>query len=372
MGSVISKWKPERNFDHDEIEISESKFRTRISCRESKRKQSMRWDWESVFNGRHVDNEGDSCSFSHDPLAIGKKGEGQRRKVRSSSPAFMRRQNILTLRNTNPHSDQAINRKPTRMSWILQVDGVILPCIWITNQKRWCPWRQMPFPICWGWRTDQQEVEERLQGVYAVGLCVLRLLFVKVYSTWTWKIGIKSHRQMLQRHMAPNQNSGKKGSIAKIQKSAPLERSFLRAESRGKISWGDFAPRKMRPQFSVVYGENIQKLKNSDKITINIFGDVKGMPALTISKRPDERAFAVDSTRMLLRVGQRSTATIDPQMGNVFSARQTVSCLLSFQAYLSVLETVRLLQRYHRNRWNQMHTSPLESGLHQVHLRIRS
>ena len=101
-------------------------------------------------------------------------------------------------------------------------------------RKRWCPWRQMPFPICWGWRTDQQEVEERwceriscdIEGVYAVGLCVLRLLLVKVYSTWTWKIGIKSHRRMLQRHMAPNQNSGKKGSIAKIQKSVPLERSF--------------------------------------------------------------------------------------------------------------------------------------------------
>ena len=101
-------------------------------------------------------------------------------------------------------------------------------------RKRSCPWRQMPFPIYWGWRTDQQEVEERwceriscdIEGVYAVGLCVLRLLLVKVYSTWTWKIGIKSHRRMLQRHMAPNQNSGKKGSIAKIQKSVPLERSF--------------------------------------------------------------------------------------------------------------------------------------------------
>ena len=146
----------------------------------------------------------------------------------------------------------------------------------------------MPFPICWGWRTDQQEVEERwceriscdIEGVYAVGLCVLRLLLVKVNSTWTWKIGIKSHRRMLQRHMAPNQNSGKKRSIAKIQKSVPLERSFLRAGIKGKITWGDVAPRKMRPQFSVVYGENIQKLKNSDKISYSIFDDVKGMPAL--------------------------------------------------------------------------------------------
>ena len=98
----------------------------------------------------------------------------------------------------------------------------------------------MPFPIYWGWRKDQQVVEERwceriscdIEGVYAIGLCVLRLLLVKVCSTWTWKIGIKSHRQILQRHMAPNQNSGKKGSIAKYypKKSAPLERSLCAPE----------------------------------------------------------------------------------------------------------------------------------------------
>ena len=118
-------------------------------------------------------------------------------------------------------------------------------------------------------------------------------------------------------------------------------------------------------------GENIQKLKNSDKITFHIFGDVKGMPALTTSKRPEEREFGVDSTRMLLRVGQRSRAAIDFKMGNVFSARQTVSYFLSLQAHLSILDAVRVVQCYHRNRWNQMHTSPLETGLHQVHLRIR-
>ena len=29
---------------------------------------------------------------------------------------------------------------------------------------------------------------------------------------------------------------------------------------------------------------------------------------------------------------------------------------LSFQAYLSILEAVRLLQRYHGNRWDEIHT----------------
>ena len=37
----------------------------------------------------------------------------------------------------------------------------------------------------------------------------------KIYSTERKKSGIKSHRQILKWHMAPPQNSGKKGSIAR-------------------------------------------------------------------------------------------------------------------------------------------------------------
>ena len=260
--------------------------------------------------------------------------------------------------------------------WILSFSRVPELQIW----KRWCPWRQMPFPICWGWRTDQQEVEERwceriscdIEGVYAVGLCVLRLLLVKVYSTWTWKIGIKSHRQMLQRHMAPDQNSGKKGSIAKIQKSAPLERSFLRAGIKGKITWGDVAPRKMRPQFIVVYGENIQKLKNSDNITFNIFGDVKGMPAPTTSKRPDEQEFGVDSTRMLLLVGQRSRATIDPKNGKrIFCKTDSFVPLVVPGLSVNSGSSSSSATLPQESLEPDAHTSPRGTGLHQVHLRIR-
>ena len=81
------------------------------ACGEMKVRECFQWKAHGQCS------TGDSCSFSHDPLASGKKGEGQRRKVRSSSPAFMRRQNILTVRNTNPHSDQAINRKLERQEW---------------------------------------------------------------------------------------------------------------------------------------------------------------------------------------------------------------------------------------------------------------
>ena len=47
-----------------------------------------------------------------------------------------------------------------------------------------------------------------IEGVYTIGLW-------KICSTWTWKIVIETHRRILQRHIAPNQNSGKKGSISR-------------------------------------------------------------------------------------------------------------------------------------------------------------
>ena len=52
----------------------------------------------------------------------------------------------------------------------------------------------------------------------------------------------------------------------------------------------------------------------------------------------------------------------------VLSARQTILYLLSFQGYPPILEPVRLLQRYHKNRWDQRHTQSLETGLHEAHL----
>ena len=57
----------------------------------------------------------------------------------------MRRQNILTERGTNPHSDQAINRKLERHEWkfhadsssgeFRHVDSVLFPCFRITSLK---------------------------------------------------------------------------------------------------------------------------------------------------------------------------------------------------------------------------------------------
>ena len=47
-------------------------------------------------------------------------------------------------------------------------------------------------------------------------VCVSRFSSGKIHSTGRRKLGIKSHRrQILQGHVAPHQNSGKKGSVAR-------------------------------------------------------------------------------------------------------------------------------------------------------------
>ena len=58
-------------------------------------------------------------------------------------------------------------------------------------------------------------------------------------------------------------------------------------------------------------------------------------------------------------------------MGKVSSARQTILYLLSFQGYLSILGAVRLPQRHHKNRWDQMHLKPLETERQEAHLQIQ-
>ena len=62
-----------------------------------------------------------------------------------------------------------------------------------------------------GHRKVVQKDQLRYWRVYTVGLCISRFLSEEICSTWTWKIGIKTRRQILQRHLAPNKNSGKKG-----------------------------------------------------------------------------------------------------------------------------------------------------------------
>ena len=180
-------------------------------------------------------------------------------------PHPIRRRNRLTARNENPHRDQAMNRKTrkTRVKFhaetnsvkIRHVDSGILPPVWSTSLKEVVYIATNAISdTCWGRRKAQQEVEERwrekiscdIEGVYTIGLCILRFLSEKICSTWTWKIGNKTRRQILQRHLAPNQNSGQEGSIA---------RYYPKVCASAVLARQDLDARTMRPQSSVGLGE---------------------------------------------------------------------------------------------------------------------
>ena len=72
------------------------------------------------------------------------------------------------------------------------------------------------------------------------------------------KFGSKHAIKFSIRYLAPNHNSGKKGPIARYDpKVCASWAQCLRAELRGQITWGNLAPRKMRPQSSMVLAKNI-------------------------------------------------------------------------------------------------------------------
>ena len=144
----------------------------------------------------------------------------------------------------------------------------------------------------------QQQVEKRwcekisccTEGVHTIGLCISRFLSEKVYSTSTWNVGIGTHRQILQRHLAPNQNSGRKGSIARCYERSPCAPKF-EDRSREENLTQERCARKATSDLA----KNIYKLQNSDKTTFHVPREVKGISTLVTSKRPEEREFAVDS-----------------------------------------------------------------------------
>ena len=290
-------------------------------------------------------------------------------------------------------------------------------------------WWQMPFPTYWGRREAQQEVEEswckriscNVEGVYTIGLCISRFLSEKVYPTWTWKIGIETHRQILWGYPIKKNRERKGPSRGIIQKCALHERSPS-APKFEEISHEEtlFQERCAR-KAAWVLAKNVYKLKNSDKTTFYTAVE-KGMPAPT-SKRPEEGEFVVDSgasTHMMsekelsseeMGTVKRSYSGVDcwwrsahsrggtsvrswlelvrnrattrgnaispiarqalrkprilqwvvqwskATMGRVIFARQTISYLLLFQGSPPILEAVRPPHRNHRNRWEKKQPS---------------
>ena len=150
---------------------------------------------------------------------------------------------------------------------IRRVISGILPCVKITSLNR-------DANVATYVRLDtlrlvgaaQQKVEEKwwkgsvalLKGsVYTIGLCVPRLPSEKVSSVGSWKIGIKSHHQILQGHMAPRKKIGKeKGPSQGIMQKVPVSRAqSVCAKMWRKNTGRTFATRKRRRQRSMGLGE---------------------------------------------------------------------------------------------------------------------
>ena len=111
--------------------------------------------------------------------------------------------------------------------------------------------RLMVSPVKW-WK----KISCFIKGVCTTGWCISRFLSEKIFSTWTWRISNKTRRQILQKHLAPKKKFGKEMvHLEVLPENVRLMSVVLAREIRGKITWGGGAPRKMRPQSSIRFGE---------------------------------------------------------------------------------------------------------------------
>ena len=80
-----------------------------------------------------------------------------------------------------------------------------------------------------------------------------------------------SYPKIVQGYVAPNNNSGKKGSIAKNYPKSVNPMSVLVTRQNSKTDhMRRHCARRMRPQSSVGFGEHIYKLKNAAKLSLKL------------------------------------------------------------------------------------------------------
>ena len=142
--------------------------------------------------------------------------------------------------------------------------------------------------------SHRKQVSSLCTAHFAHVLCRLprlhKITIRNFYSTDSGKFGIKSHLQTLQGHVAPHQNSGKKGSIARSwSKVWTSWAQSVCAYIWGKNTRRNLATRKMHPQSSMGLGKKVSSsLKNSDKATFYTPVEAWVMPGCS-SKKPEER-----------------------------------------------------------------------------------
>ena len=133
------------------------------------------------------------------------------------------------------------------------------------------------------------------ERVISIGWCIPRFLSEKIFSTWTWKIGNKTRRQILRKHRTNIKIRDRNGLSRSItRKCAPHERVLARRNS-GK----DYMKRPRTEKDARAEQHDIlRKTFTSSRIRtkLRFFTPTEAVVTLTsTSKRPEEREVVVDS-----------------------------------------------------------------------------
>ena len=254
--------------------------------------------------------KGDSCNFSHDQ-ASGKRPD-QRREGQSSSLRHRRRHRLAenfpqtgSRRRGEVFLEQEVRfRADISSSESVRARHVFfgtLPCVLMTSLSRDAHMaksadsdtlRLMGSPpknrtkVVWG-------ISCLLEGVFTIRLWVSRFSSDKISYKERRKFWIKSHRQILQRHVAPLKKLGKErvhreASFKSLNLTSPIRGLLdLRKEHRTK-----FCTKKDAVAWNLA--KNVNKLQNTDKATFYSPFEAWVMPAPS-STKPEERELVVDS-----------------------------------------------------------------------------
>ena len=129
-----------------------------------------------------------------------------------------------------------------------------------------------------------------------------------------------SHRQILQRHMAPNQNSGKKGSIAKYypKKSAPLERSLCAPELKERSHEETLHQWRCARKAVWDMAQTFKSSRIRTKLRLTFSLKSKGCQHLPLQRDQKSENLVWIQHGCSYEWGQRSRATTDPKNGETY------------------------------------------------------
>ena len=115
------------------------------------------------------------------------------------------------------------------------------------------------------------------------------------YSAGSLKIGIESHRQILQGHVAPRKNRERKGpSQGVMHECEPWERIPWAPKFEERTPNETLKQERCARREALYLAKDVHKLKKEEKDTLYSPAEAWVMPALS-SKKPEEREFVIDS-----------------------------------------------------------------------------